>query len=216
MPANYEDDDQPMAGEESGSVTEDSSRAHGCRRHALTCATLTRCWPGSATMACGEASHSTNGTLSGVYPKNDNYVGRMLTEIVTTGQGAKIMECVRLLLKAQATRIFRDAGLAAELVGRQLRNLRSRARSSELMIRDHMPGARHVIRGGDRHSRKPGDLHMTRNDAARPPENHVIVLFGATGDLARRKLLPGLFHLHAAGLLPRQYHVIWSGRHPSR
>ena len=40
---------------------------------------------------------------------------------------------------------------------------------------------------------------MTRNDAAQRPENHVIVLFGATGDLARRKLLPGLFHLHAAG-----------------
>jgi glucose-6-phosphate 1-dehydrogenase len=33
-------------------------------------------------------------------------------------------------------------------------------------------------------------------------EDHVIVLFGATGDLARRKLLPGLFHLFAAGLLP--------------
>src|SRR5258708_2490352 len=30
------------------------------------------------------------------------------------------------------------------------------------------------------------------------PENHVIVLFGATGDLARRKLLPGLFHLPGA------------------
>jgi len=51
---------------------------------------------------------------------------------------------------------------------------------------------------------------MTRNDAARRPENHVIVLFGATGDLARRKLLPGLFHLHAAGLLPREYRVIGS------
>ena len=51
---------------------------------------------------------------------------------------------------------------------------------------------------------------MTRNDAARRPENHVIVLFGATGDLARRKLLPGLFHLHAAGLLPRDYRVIGS------
>jgi glucose-6-phosphate 1-dehydrogenase len=36
------------------------------------------------------------------------------------------------------------------------------------------------------------------------------VLFGATGDLARRKLLPGLFHLHAAGLLPREYRVIGS------
>ncbi|MCO5318408.1 MAG: glucose-6-phosphate dehydrogenase [Microthrixaceae bacterium] len=31
---------------------------------------------------------------------------------------------------------------------------------------------------------------------------HVIVLFGATGDLARRKLLPGLLRLFDAGLLP--------------
>jgi len=30
----------------------------------------------------------------------------------------------------------------------------------------------------------------------------VLVLFGASGDLARRKLLPGLFHLAQAGLLP--------------
>jgi glucose-6-phosphate 1-dehydrogenase len=30
---------------------------------------------------------------------------------------------------------------------------------------------------------------------------HVVVLFGATGDLAKRKLLPGLLHLHQAGLL---------------
>ncbi len=35
-----------------------------------------------------------------------------------------------------------------------------------------------------------------------PAPPHVIVLFGATGDLARRKLLPGLFHLSRAGLLP--------------
>ena len=28
-----------------------------------------------------------------------------------------------------------------------------------------------------------------------------IVLFGATGDLSRRKLLPGLLHLHDTGLL---------------
>ncbi len=30
----------------------------------------------------------------------------------------------------------------------------------------------------------------------------VVVLFGATGDLARRKLLPGLFHLASAGFMP--------------
>jgi glucose-6-phosphate 1-dehydrogenase len=51
---------------------------------------------------------------------------------------------------------------------------------------------------------------MSRNDAAQRPENHVIVLFGATGDLARRKVLPGLFRLHAAGLLPCEYRVIGS------
>src|SRR5262245_43397239 len=35
-----------------------------------------------------------------------------------------------------------------------------------------------------------------------PLKPYVIVLFGASGDLARRKLLPGLFHLASAGLLP--------------
>jgi glucose-6-phosphate 1-dehydrogenase len=39
--------------------------------------------------------------------------------------------------------------------------------------------------------------------AALPPlDPHVIVLFGATGDLAKRKLLPGLLHLSQAGLMP--------------
>jgi glucose-6-phosphate 1-dehydrogenase len=50
---------------------------------------------------------------------------------------------------------------------------------------------------------------MAKNGSPRP-ENHVIVLFGATGDLAKRKLLPGLFHLHAAGLLPQEYRIIGS------
>jgi glucose-6-phosphate 1-dehydrogenase len=42
---------------------------------------------------------------------------------------------------------------------------------------------------------------------------HVIVLFGATGDLAARKLFPGMYHLAAAGRLPEDYVVIGSGRH---
>jgi glucose-6-phosphate 1-dehydrogenase len=41
---------------------------------------------------------------------------------------------------------------------------------------------------------------------------HVIVLFGATGDLARRKLWPGMFHLYKAGLLPEEFRIIGSGR----
>jgi len=42
------------------------------------------------------------------------------------------------------------------------------------------------------------------------PEPHVIVLFGATGDLAKRKLLPGLYHLYVTGLLPEHFRVIGS------
>jgi glucose-6-phosphate 1-dehydrogenase len=41
-----------------------------------------------------------------------------------------------------------------------------------------------------------------------PPDPHVIVLFGATGDLARRKLLPGLLHLAEAGLMPPSFRVV--------
>ena len=50
---------------------------------------------------------------------------------------------------------------------------------------------------------------MSENGLPRP-ENHVVVLFGATGDLAKRKLLPGWFHLYAAGLLPREFRLIGS------
>ncbi|HUI48701.1 MAG TPA: glucose-6-phosphate dehydrogenase [Acidimicrobiia bacterium] len=45
----------------------------------------------------------------------------------------------------------------------------------------------------------PTDINSSLISPLRP---HVLVLFGATGDLARRKLLPGLFHLAQAGLLP--------------
>jgi glucose-6-phosphate 1-dehydrogenase len=44
------------------------------------------------------------------------------------------------------------------------------------------------------------------------PDDHVIVLFGATGDLAKRKLLPGLFHLAEAGLLPAGYRIVGTSR----
>lgn len=39
------------------------------------------------------------------------------------------------------------------------------------------------------------------------------MVFGATGDLAQRKLFPGLYRLAATGRLPTEYAVIGSGRH---
>ena len=41
-----------------------------------------------------------------------------------------------------------------------------------------------------------------------------IVLFGATGDLAQKKLLPALFALHARGILHTDFHLIGFSRKP--
>ena len=57
----------------------------------------------------------------------------------------------------------------------------------------------------------------TSATAPRPkPDNHVIVIFGITGDLARRKILPGLYHLAVAGLLPEKYRVVGCARPSSQ
>jgi glucose-6-phosphate 1-dehydrogenase len=45
------------------------------------------------------------------------------------------------------------------------------------------------------------------------PSNRVLVIFGATGDLAARKLFPGFFHLYREGLMPEDFRIIGSGRH---
>jgi glucose-6-phosphate 1-dehydrogenase len=44
------------------------------------------------------------------------------------------------------------------------------------------------------------------------PDDTVIVIFGGNGDLARRKLLPSLYHLHAEGLMPRRWRIIGNSR----
>ena len=54
---------------------------------------------------------------------------------------------------------------------------------------------------------------MSAPSAAARPGPHVLVLFGATGDLARRKLFPGFYHLWVAGLMPEEFRIIGSGRH---
>ncbi len=48
--------------------------------------------------------------------------------------------------------------------------------------------------------------------AERQPEPAAMVLYGVTGDLARRKLVPGLYNLARAGLLPPGFTLIGVGR----
>jgi glucose-6-phosphate 1-dehydrogenase len=51
-------------------------------------------------------------------------------------------------------------------------------------------------------------------DALGPrPSNRALVLFGATGDLAARKLYPGVYRLFRSGMMPEDFRIIGSGRH---
>src|ERR1700742_2386237 len=49
----------------------------------------------------------------------------------------------------------------------------------------------------------PGGEPIEAVGSVAPPlPPHVLCIFGATGDLARRKLLPGILHLFQANLMP--------------
>jgi len=47
---------------------------------------------------------------------------------------------------------------------------------------------------------------------ARTPEPNAMVIFGATGDLTRRKLIPALYNLHASRLLPAGFSAVGVAR----
>ena len=51
-------------------------------------------------------------------------------------------------------------------------------------------------------------------EEALPPPT-TLVIFGATGDLAARKLLPAVYNLRRGGLLPERFHAIGIGRRES-
>ena len=45
-------------------------------------------------------------------------------------------------------------------------------------------------------------------------ENHILVIFGASGDLTKRKLIPALYHLFKQNLLPEKFAVLGASRSP--
>ncbi len=62
-------------------------------------------------------------------------------------------------------------------------------------------------------STAPAPLPFPKAPAGiRTPPDHVLILFGATGDLAKRKLLPGLFHLAQVGLMPERFRIVATSR----
>src|SRR3984885_10891685 len=61
---------------------------------------------------------------------------------------------------------------------------------------------------------RPEDLSQVPKGHERIPEPGVLVIFGASGDLTKRKLLPALFHLQQANLLPKEFAIVGVARRP--
>ena len=46
------------------------------------------------------------------------------------------------------------------------------------------------------------------------PEDQVLVIFGASGDLTKRMLMPSLYELHARQMLPERFVILGTSRTP--
>ncbi len=60
----------------------------------------------------------------------------------------------------------------------------------------------------------PEDLSQVPKGKERIPEPGILVIFGASGDLTKRKLLPALYHLRQNNLLPREFAIVGVARRP--
>ena len=49
-------------------------------------------------------------------------------------------------------------------------------------------------------------------DQSRTPPDTLLIVFGANGDLSKRKLLPALYNLDAEGLVPADWRVLGTAR----
>ncbi len=61
---------------------------------------------------------------------------------------------------------------------------------------------------------RPEDLSHIPKGSERIPDAGIMVIFGASGDLTKRKLLPALFHLEQVGLLPKNFTILGVARRP--
>src|SRR5439155_20748540 len=75
-----------------------------------------------------------------------------------------------------------------------------------------------VLRG-EGHRRTPPGVRRSRGEARRgalmaikPGAPQAVVIFGASGDLTRRKLLPAFYHLFVEGLLPEGFAIVGYAR----
>ena len=61
---------------------------------------------------------------------------------------------------------------------------------------------------------RPEDISQIPKGPERIPDPGILVIFGASGDLTKRKLIPALFHLYQANLLPQRFAIVGVARRP--
>ena len=88
---------------------------------------------------------------------------------------------------------------------------RSRARTAIGTTKAARPEAVHVYRPPEQTQENPLRAGLMLE---RVPEPCVVVIFGATGDLTSRKILPAIYNLRRAGLLPPETSVLGFARRP--
>jgi glucose-6-phosphate 1-dehydrogenase len=82
-------------------------------------------------------------------------------------------------------------------------------------------GHREPQQHGDPDAPKPaqfhyiyGQLRVTDFQPYQKPQSYALVIFGVTGDLTNRLVIPSLYNLAAAELLPEKFCVVGVARHP--
>ncbi|HEY4226712.1 MAG TPA: hypothetical protein VGM49_00100, partial [Candidatus Limnocylindrales bacterium] len=73
-----------------------------------------------------------------------------------------------------------------------------------------------AVGGKRRRASSKGEVNPLREGLRleRVPDPHILVLFGSTGDLSHRKVLPALAQLWRTNLLPADWKLIAVGRRP--
>ncbi|MFL5720209.1 MAG: hypothetical protein ACJ778_06990, partial [Chloroflexota bacterium] len=73
-----------------------------------------------------------------------------------------------------------------------------------------------IARSGKRPSRARRAENVLRDGLRleRVPDPSIVVLFGATGDLAHRKVIPAMYQLWRTNLLPHEFMLLAIGRRP--
>ena len=100
-------------------------------------------------------------------------------------------------------------------LGRPRRASRRQARTAPGTTKADTPSRnRTVARRSGREHAKPRTRSVPACALERVPDPCVIVIFGATGDLTRRKILPAIYNLRRAGLLPPETTVLGFSRRP--